>query len=393
MIEISKMSTILYALLTVGGAAIAWRSNPLYSLGKTVRFFAFTGLAVAGLVVSVLAVAHATEGTSATATAVSLSMTILLGTLFFIWVIVTASTPRVELAPGTKLVFVNRAHVVPWFGRLLVALALLALLVSVLRGPTRDALLVIGGLIGFIAILLLFTLFIAALGMDRSLTSVEAESWIHWRYTPDAWAAWRDVLVARTATSPRSWVWARDWQKFAVSLVFVAVASLIFGHNTMPLIWNVSLIAFDGIFIAAAIEMFSRFEASAPTRLRRLLLKAPPETYAGAAGIFCDGVFVAWLSASSYLISATIDGREPRCIDLEFVKVAADSRSTRTFTQSVLIPPNTENDILTLQTRLAAHCPNATIALVGYSSCSTDIVRASEALRDPPGKMRPTETC
>jgi hypothetical protein len=170
--------------------------------------------------------------------------------------------------------------------------------------------------------------------------------------------------LARSAATPPSWTWKRDGKWFAASLVIVAAVVCALDSAAVPLIWNVSMIACANIFIAATLYAANRFEAGAPIRLRRLLLKAPAQTYAGAAGIFCDGVYVPWVTASSYLLSATIDEREPRCIDLPFAQVTADSFATRTFTQSVLIPPNAEDDLRTLQTQLAAWCPSARITLI-----------------------------
>jgi hypothetical protein len=118
-----------------------------------------------------------------------------------------------------------------------------------------------------------------------------------------------------------------------------------------------------GVLTAAAIELTARFETRAPERLRRLRLNAPPETYVGNDGTYSDGVYVEWMTASSSLISATIDERASRCIDFEFVQIVVGVAGTRRFTQSVLIPPNADDDLRTLQTRLAARCPSATVEL------------------------------
>jgi len=358
------MYAALYALLTAAGVAIAWRSNPMYTLGRTLRFLVITGCAVAVLVGAILAVVHVTDGMSDTTVGVALGITILLGTMFFVWAIVTASTPRVgSIPPGTKLVDMHRARVVPWFKRLLIALVLGALLVAVSRGDTRDVVLIFGGLIAYLAIIMLFTFFIAAQGMDRSLTSIEAEPWIHWSYAPEAWAAWCDVLVSRTAAKPRSWIWSRDWKKFAVIMSIIAVAMVVLYSQVMPLPWTLSYVAFVAILMGAIIEGGNRIDGGAAARLRRLIQNAPHETYAGAAGIFCDGAYVPWLTPSTYLISATIDERAPRCIDLEFEQIVAGAPAPRQFTQSVLIPPDAEDDIRMLQMQLAARCPSATVAL------------------------------
>jgi len=302
------MYIALYALLIAAGIAFAWRSNPLYSLGRTARFLALMALAMAIFVGALVAMIHVAERLSTTGAGVLVAATTLAGTIFLIWATITASTPRVpKTAAGTPLVCVNRAHVMPWIPRLLVGLAFFALLCAVLHGELRDAVLIIGGMFAGLAIALVFTLYIAALGMDRSLTSVKAASWLHWTYTAEAWTAWRAVLVDRTAAMPRTWQWRRDGKRLAASFVIVAAGIMVLEAWVMPLIWRLSYVAVTAILMIVGIEITARIEATAPERLRRFLLHAPAETYVGDAGIFCDGAYVQWQTASSWLSSATID--------------------------------------------------------------------------------------
>jgi hypothetical protein len=371
------MMNAVFALCMVAGVAIAWRSNPMYSLGRTVRFLAICGAALALYVGAILGVLAVTAGMNATISGAALGVTILAGTMFYIWAIVTASTPHPPpIPPGTKLVSVNRARVRPWLGRLGIGLGLFAALVAVLRGDARDFVLAAGGIVAALAIVMLFTLYVAALGMDRSLTSVETAPWTHWTYTPDAWAAWREVLVARTAAQPRSWIWSRDWKLLVVPVLVVGVVSVGWNAASVPVPWSIAFFVAIGAFMAAMIELTARFEARAPERLRRLLLNTRPETYAGEAGIFCDGVYVQWMTPSCYLTSATIDERAPRCIVLAFTQIVAGAAGTRHFQQSVLIPPDADADLRTLQTRLAARCPAATIALVPPGSDASGLPRS-----------------
>jgi hypothetical protein len=358
------MVNALFPLLMAAGVAIAWRSNPMYSIRRTVRFLALCALAVAVLVGAIIGAVHLSAGMSDDDAGTLIGVTILAGTMFFIWMIVTASTPRpAAIQSGTPLVSVHRAHVRPRLPWLLAVLVAFAVLVLVTREEARDLVLVFGGMFCGLAILLMFTLYIAALGMDRSLTSVESAAWIHWTYEPAAWSAWRDALVARAATQPRSWIWSRDWKRFLGAFLISAVALSALYFASIPVTWILSYVVATGVLTAAAIELTARFETRAPERLRRLLLNAPPETYVGNDGTYSDGVYVEWMTASSYLISATIDERAPRCIDFEFVQIVAGAAGTRRFTQSVLIPPNADDDLRTLQTRLAARCPSATVEL------------------------------
>jgi hypothetical protein len=374
------MYDALFPLLVAAGVAMAWRSNPMYSLGKTVRFLALCGLAVAVYVGALIGVVDATTGMSEIDAGAALGVTILVGTMFFIWVIVTASTPRPAAIPrGSKLVFVHRAKVLPWLKRLPVPLVVFASFAFALDGEARDLVLVFGGMICFLSIVMVFTLYVAALGMDRSLTSVEAAPWVHWTYSLGRWSAWRDALVSRAAAQQRSWIWSRDWMKLVVPFLIVAVALLALNFASVPLGWSASFFASIGVLMVVMIELVARFEARAPERLRRLLLKAPPETYAGAAGIFCDGVYVEWMTPSNYLISATIDERSPRCINLEFERIVVGAASPQPFTQSVLLPPNAGDDLRTLQAHLAVRCPSARVELAIPGNLEIDAEPQSRA--------------
>ena len=88
------MFNAAFAIVMAAGVAIAWRSNPMYSLGKTIRFLALCALALAIYVGAILGVLDVTASLDKTTSGIALGLTILIGTMFYIWVIVTASTPR-----------------------------------------------------------------------------------------------------------------------------------------------------------------------------------------------------------------------------------------------------------------------------------------------------------
>jgi hypothetical protein len=358
------MVQALFVLLMAAGIAIAWHSNPLYSLGRTIRFLVLTAASVAALVGAVLGVVQLSSGMSTTVGGLALGVTVLLGTVFFIWTMITASTPRPpSLSRGTPLVTVNRAHVAPWYRRLAIAIVLWIALGLLTHGEARDVVLVIGGMFVGLAVVMVFTLYVAALGMDRSLTTVEAAPWIRWTYAPETWAAWRDALIARTPV-PRAWVWSRDWKTFVIPYVVAAGGMTFYWRTSVPLSIAAEIFLAIGLVIVATIELANRLEASAANRLRRTLLRAPAETYAGEAGIFCDGMYLAWMTPAKYLVSAAIDDGPLPSIDLTFEEIVVGQATTVRSTQSVLLPPNAEDDLRVLQAHLAATCPSAAVALV-----------------------------
>jgi hypothetical protein len=359
------MYLAIFALISVVGSWAAWRSNPLYSRIATLRFVVAIVLGVVVVVGLILATLDLTANRSPLVANTALALAVLVGTIAFIWIIVAASTPKVPPLPrATKLVRVHREKLVAyarWFVGSMLGLGLLALLVP---GDWKIAVGVVAGLLAFLGIVLLFTGYLAALGFDRSLSSVESDPWVHWTYAPEQWRAWTDAEVARLAATPPHWVWRRDWKRIILPLVAVVGGVYLFDPGSIA--WKTGYLCLLAGIMVATVALSNRYGKTAPARLRRLIASATPETYFGASGIYTEGVYTQWLTVSNYLIEATIDEREPRSIDLFFEEIVPGSYAGPIpIHRHVLIPPGSASDIdiTRLQGLLSAACPSARVAL------------------------------
>jgi hypothetical protein len=374
------MYLAIFALVSAVGAWAAWRSNPLYSRMATLRFIAAIVAGAAAVVGIILAALNLTANSSPLVANVTLAFAVLVGTIAFIWIIVAASTPKVPPLPrATQLVRDHREKLVPyvrWFVGSMLGLGILAL---VLPGDWKIAVGVVAGLLAFLGIVLLFTGYIAALGFDRSLSSVENEPWVHWTYTPEQWRAWTDAEVSRLAATPPHWVWRRDWKRIVLPVVAVVGGVYLFDPGSIAFRTGYLCVLF--IIMAATVALSNRYGKTAPARLRRLIASATPETYFGASGIYTEGVYTQWLTVSNYLVEATIDDREPRSIDLFFEQVVPGSYAGPIpVHRHVLIPPGSASDIdiTRLQGLISAACPSARVALASEPAPAATVHAGAE---------------
>jgi len=358
----ANMTSAIFALFLAVGAWGAWRSNPMYSTGLTLRLFAAIVLSVGGLIAATLGVAELTEHSSPDVTAGALGVVVLLGTLAMIWLVLQVGFPKTASLPRpVTLVRTNRSKLAPWFPRFVGTMVGFAILALVLPGEAKIIAYIFGGLVGFVGIVMLFTVYVLALHLDRALTSVETDPWVHWRYTPEEWQAWSAVEVARIEATTPHWQWNRDWKALALTLVAVTVP---FAVNFNAADWHglAAMTAGVWLLVIAMIAIADRYGRTAPYRLRRLLAKSPPETYAGAAGLFADGVFTEWQNVGNYLLSATVDESSPRSLAFVFAR-SVSGGATVEVRRNALVPDGADGDIAKLQTALTAAFPKARIAL------------------------------
>jgi hypothetical protein len=357
------MYLVAFSLLSVLGAWLVWRQNPLFSTRATLRFIGVVGLTVAAVICATVAAANFSENQPVAVGAATLFATVLAGTLALIWVIVAITAPPVPaLPPSAKLTNLHRAKVAPWTGRFGWMVLVFALLGVVLPGDFKFVVLAFGGMFVFIGIVLLFTGYLAALNADRSLTSVESDPWVHWRYTPEQWKAWDDVRVARFIAEPDASSRPIDWRRLALPLVAIALGVFVFDPG--DLLWKTLYTLISCGFVVGLVLLAHRAAASAPRRLRKRLSDATPEAYFGQAGLLTDGVYTQWLTVGNYLLEATVDEREPRSLVFRFEIAGVGTNPSSESRQYVLIPAGAENDIARLQSALSAACPKARIALV-----------------------------
>jgi hypothetical protein len=369
------MYQAIFALLTAVGAWLAWRSNPLYSTKATLRFVAGVGATIAAFVAAIVAVTDAVQNRPMIAQAAALAATVLVGTLAFIWVIIVLSSRRIPPLPaGAKPVYLHRAKVGWWARRLVIALVAFGIAAAVLPGDARIIVSMLGGLLAFLGVVMLFGGYIAADRMDKCLAAMEADPWIHWRYAPAQWQAWSDAETDRLANAPAQWIWRRDWKRSLWPVAAIVGGVLIFDPGGWQ--WKagyLSALLLLGIII---VEVSNWSARNAPRRMRAFLMGAAPESYFGSSGVYSDGVLTEWLTVSNYLLEATIDERTPRSVALLFEVIRANSTPLRV-KRYVLMPAQPDDDLARLQQLLSAACPSANVALTTLAPGGTRTAVAS----------------
>ena len=364
------MLLVGFALLSVVGAWMTWRRNPLYSARSAVRSVVVILLAIAALVAVIVATVDFAADKSPVVFGITMGAVIMLGAFSLIFIIQKVTTPKearleTALPPGTKIVHVHRQKVYIWTKRMAIVVAGLGLLGFLLPGNFGFAAFALGGFTLLLAVFMLSIFYMTSLNFDRALTAMLCHPWVHWQYSAEQWNQWSEIQAQRAAASPPpAFVFKRDWRKLLLPFSIIAGGVLIFGpgsllYRTSYLVGVCALMA--GMWIWAARE-----DRSIPARMRRNLRKAAPEAYFGHDGVFCDGVFTTWLSMNIYLLSASLDERQPRSLMFVFEEVVTNPYSGNQLVpihQSVLIPSGAEDDISRLQKELSARCPKARIIL------------------------------
>jgi hypothetical protein len=352
----------VFALVYTVGAWSAWRANPMYSARLTVRLLAVIVFGVGAAFAAIIAATVLTENSPAPVAAAAIGGVCFVVCLALIGLILQFSLPRVPpLAAGTALVSTNRRKLLPWVKRFGWVIAGLGLLGLALPGDTKFVLLGVGALTIALGIVALFAGFLVLLHLDRSMTSVEGSPWVHWRYTPDEWAAWSAVEVARIAAEAPPWQWKRDWKGISISLVIVTIPFAV-NFNPADWKWLTALTILSWLVLIAVVFGVDAYARTAPARMRRLLSLGAPDTYLGAAGVYADGVYTEWAGMGNFLLAATVDEREPRSLTFVFERSASGGGTTQV-RQSVLVPSDADADLRKLQAALSAAVPRATISL------------------------------
>jgi len=363
------MYAVVLALLSVAGAWVAWRRNPSYSVRSAMRSLGVAALAI-GLMIGmiILAVNFAMNRSAPVAFAV-MATVVVVGSLSMIFIIQAASTPKdakltTALPANTKVLQVHRLKVYHWAKVLGVIVGICALLGLVIPGDARYVPLSFGGMALLLGAVMLPVGYATSRAADRSLTAMEMNPWVHWRYTPAQWQQWTEVQVGRLQQTPPTFIFKRDWHKLAWVCGAIAAGVGIFSPGTW-LEKGLYLICVCGALCAITL-LSARSEHRMPERTEAKLRKVEPEAYFGHDGLYCDGGYLTWLGVSVYLVAASIDTRPPRSLKFNFEKVIPNPYGATVplqIHQSVLLPDGGEADLARLQRELTARCPKAQIAL------------------------------
>ena len=270
------------------------------------------------------------------------------------------------MSPSAKVVHLHRQKVYKGAQVIAILLVICGILAMVIPGKAALIGWVTGSLALLAAVVGLLPLYFKARNLDRALTSVLCNPWVHWQYTPEQWKQWADVQGERTQAKLSKL--KLNWRTLALLLALAAAGIFIF----CPGSWQVRTLFVLGVCggTCGYSVWKTRHDQDASENVRTTYLKAAPEVYLGRDGLFCDGAFTTWLSVSINLTSASIDASPPRSLIFRFEEYVGTNPYGLNFSRGyipvdrrVLILPGAESDIERLQQELTARCPKARIGL------------------------------
>lgn len=363
------MFTFLFALLTVAGAWLAWRHNPLYSTWSTLRTVGVVGLSVAAVIAVIVAAVNLTIDRPAPVALGTMLAVVIVGTLALIFMIQSMSTPLVSVVPASvKMLHTHRQKTYLWCKRFGIMVLVAFALAVALPGTLKIVVLVVGGSATFLGIILLPTQYFVARNLDRALTALEFDPWIHWQYSPEEWKRWIDVQIERMKAVPPQFIWKRDWHQLAGVCGLIGAGIFFFASGS----WQERAVYALCVFalLLGLVALSTRDGQKATERRRSYLLNVTPEAYFGPDGLFCDDLYTPWLTVNNYLLGASVDERQPRSLVFRFEKVAPSANTGNQVVQveqCVLIPDSlaseTNGDIAQLQQKLSSRFSKARIVL------------------------------
>ena len=313
----------------------------MYSRRRTLHFLLAIALSIAAVIAVIYSVIQITQGRSQEFQITAILVAVAVCSIGLIWIIVTITTPKpTPLPEGVQMATLHRRRLIPWIKRMGWALAVCGLLALV---PSRAGsfnwiqfvALFIGAWVLGLGSLMLAAGYIGGRNLDRALTSVLANPWVHWTYTPEEWSAVTDRLVAEAeAVQPKA---ISRWIVFPVIGLPVAIG--MYFANLLP-IWGDLL---TGVGFAALIvgilEIATRLDLRASQRLRNCLNAAPHEAFLSPDGIFANGRYNPWLSSGIYLIGASVEPSTRAAILFQFQNINAGRTTGATqSTETVLLP-------------------------------------------------------
>jgi hypothetical protein len=358
-----------FALLGCFSTWQVWRHNPLYSSRSALWLLARIVLML-GATAALLTVASILAADWSVPVQVGvLLLSVVICTLGLVFGISAAATPRIarlqtQLPPSVPIVQLHRKRATHWLRVALVYFAVCGLL-ALAPDPLRSFAEVLAGMGVLVCAVMLPVGYVMARRMDRAVTALELNPWLHWQYPAEVRSVWCTAQVQRLKLKPPTFILRRDWLKLLGLCAALVIPALVL----MPGTWveRVSWGFFCGVLLGLFIELAAAEERRAPVRLASRLKAAPGDVWFGRDGLVCDGHFYTWIDTSVYLQSARIDWRPPRSVCFVFSNIgsgAYGAPAMTTVTQNVLIPPAVgTDDLATLQRQLRSRCPDAAVKL------------------------------
>jgi hypothetical protein len=361
------MYPLAIALLGAAGAWLAWRRNPLYSADSALRLFAVSVLSIAAASLLIIAAVDHTSHRAEPVLFTTILTVVILGTLALLYVAQAASIfEAAQLTsvapPGAKSVHLHRKKVYHRGKVLVLLLVSCALLAAMSPGAARYVVLACAAMLALIGALLFPAMHANALKFDQSLAALECAPWVHWRYTPEQWQRWSQVLLDRDAGNARSA--ARRpllWLLWILGLV--AAGLLVYSRGSLAERVDYTLLCAGGILVT--ILMGSRLQPQVLGRLDESG-DTSPDVFFGPDGLFANGAYMLWLGVGVHLVSASIDAREPKSAEFMFERVVPNPygpNHVASVRHCMPIPAGCDSDLELLQRELKARCPKARIGL------------------------------
>ena len=354
---------LIFAGLTIVGSWVGWRRSPLYSLKTTLKMVAaFVGI-VAVVAGAMLAIFSGPLEHSPVAQAVAALVVVMVLTVGASITLIRITDSHVaQLPPQVRLVTLHRHRIAVWGGRFLVYLlvmtaASLAVPASWLWLPSM-----LGGFPLLACGPMLAILYMMARRNDRGITSVIANPWAHWEYTPEQWQAWatHEMDWERSKETPMSW---------KRSLGFVLFCAALFGLGALfagdSLEEKLVIVGALTALLAGMMVVALWFQRTNPGRRYRRLLAAPREAYFGDEGLYCNGRYSPWTLSGRYLTEADAvsDPKSPP-ERLVFVFESFNGSSSVKIAWRVPIPMDRRADVAVLHRKLREQCRMAAVRLV-----------------------------
>jgi hypothetical protein len=357
---------VVFTLMSIAGAWAAWRHSPFRTGQSGWRVVGILLLLVAAATGAIVAAVNLMQGLSEALQLGVLGTVIVVTSLAMIFSMQAVATPKAarlvtSLPPSARVATVHRQK---FYGWMKYALGFFAVCGAgcFIPGDIKYAFLGAGGIGLILALVCLPIMYVNARAMDRSLTDVELNWWVHWQYSAQAWQEWSDIQAQRLSQQPQ-FSFKRSWRRLIAPFLTIAICMMFFSPESTLV--NAALTLGTCGALAGILEAGVWGARRAPARLKAKLHDAAPEVFFGHDGVYCNGRFTTWF-ASEYLTLASIDPRPPRSLLLRFERIVPNPygpAQTIVIDQGVLIPEDGDCDIAKLQRELAVRVPSAHVAL------------------------------
>jgi hypothetical protein len=355
-----QIALLVFCFLTIAGAFAGWRKSPLYSVKTTLKLGGGFLLIVAVVGGTAYAIVNSSLSRSPVAEVIaSLAAVIVLGSGASILSVRITDAHVAALPPSARLVSFNRHKVYRWIWRLVVFLLINAAASFVLPSDWKW---LPEGLAGFVLLLcgpMLSIGYMMARRNDRGMSAVIANPWAHWQYTPEKWTQWAENQHEWEIAQEGPWSWKGVSMFVLLCVGLFALGALFSGASLQENEIIVGGLSGLVILLVAVAYWFKRTNFD---RRYRGLLAASPETWFGDEGLFCNGAYIPWILSGRYLLKATVATDQPARLMLVFESF--NGSSSTQITQRIPIPDGHLVDLPTLQQKLNAHCPTASVHLI-----------------------------